>query len=349
MSEEKNIKILCVEDEQDIRENIVEILRDEGFEVLEASSGRSGFEVFVNDNPDLIISDIMMPELDGYGLLKLVRENKNTRNSAIPFIFLTALGQKSDVIKGVSMLANDYLIKPIDFDLMIVKVKEKAANIIKLKEAQRRAISNLKNQVSNIIPSEALSYIDLIAKISANLKQEPYGPLPHRHYLEDFEKIYLNSIKLRSSIGNAFDNLSVENKFNAEEEIFDILNFITNFIGALGEKFKARIRLDKNFEELSLLVVRLDSAVFSDALRKILVGIFKIEFDGELNIKVMKDHLDQVAVIFYLQSISRNQILNNEDSSQISKILDKQNCRFEIVDGRENTAILLIPDYRLVK
>ena len=78
----EKIKVLCVEDEQDIRENIVEILRDEGFEVFEAANGKQGFEVFMQQKPDLIISDIMMSELDGYGLLKMVRESKNVRNKS---------------------------------------------------------------------------------------------------------------------------------------------------------------------------------------------------------------------------------------------------------------------------
>ena len=104
MSEEIKAKILCVEDEQDIRENIADILRDEGFEVFEAKNGKEGFDSFLKNKPHLVISDIMMPEVDGYGLLKLVREDKTSRNSTVPFIFLTALGQKDNVINLQQMI-----------------------------------------------------------------------------------------------------------------------------------------------------------------------------------------------------------------------------------------------------
>ena len=135
MTEERKIKVLIVEDERDIRENMVEILRDEGFEVVEAENGRQGFEVFLQQKPDVIISDIMMPEVDGYGLLSLIRENKNIRNNNVPFIFLSALGQKENVIKGVDLSANDYLVKPVDFDLMIAKIREKTVNASRVAES----------------------------------------------------------------------------------------------------------------------------------------------------------------------------------------------------------------------
>ena len=77
---DKKIKILCVEDEIDIRSNIADILRDEGYEVFEAGNGYQGYESFIQEKPDLIISDIMMPELDGYGLLKLVRDTSGLKN-----------------------------------------------------------------------------------------------------------------------------------------------------------------------------------------------------------------------------------------------------------------------------
>ncbi|MDA0902273.1 MAG: response regulator, partial [Proteobacteria bacterium] len=121
-------KILCVEDEQEIRETISEILRDEGFEVFEASNGKEAVEVFLENNPDLVISDIMMPEVSGYDLLKIIRENKSISNNNVPFIFLSALSKKEDVIKGAELSANDYLTKPVDFDLLIAKIKEKSKN-----------------------------------------------------------------------------------------------------------------------------------------------------------------------------------------------------------------------------
>ena len=350
MSEERKIKILCVEDEQDIRENISEILRDEGFEVFEANNGKQGFESFMQNKPDLVISDIMMPEADGYALLQMIRESKNVRNNTVPFIFLTALAQKDNVIKGIDLSANDYLVKPIDFDLMIAKVKEKTSNSLKVQEGHNRNIKNIKSQVSIILPTELFSYLDSISQISSILKEEPYGPLPHRRYLEDLDKIYINAMKLRSSIANSLDESVIDHKLNAEEEVFTIGGFLDEFIGGLSEKFSSRIKFDRPFEEDSLPRLKIDRLILLDALRKIFAGLFKSDPEAMINVVVMLDHLDQLVVIFYLKSQHQNiDLRDNLNESQISKILDKQSCRFDIVDAKENTAILTIPVHRLLK
>src|SRR3989338_5669152 len=183
MTEEAyKIKVICAEDEAEIRETIAEILRDEGFEVIEARNGREAFELYLQHKPNVIISDIMMPEVDGYALLKLVRESRD-KNNNVPFLFLSALGQKEHIVKGVSLSANDYLVKPIDFEILIAKVKEKAMSAMKLQKVHEVGIKNIKTQISTILPSEVSSYLDNIIQLSKIMKEEPYGPLPHRRYL----------------------------------------------------------------------------------------------------------------------------------------------------------------------
>lgn len=105
-------KILIIEDNNDIRENVVEILELAGYNVFEASNGRTGVDLAVKNIPDVILCDIMMPELDGYGVLYML--NKNPVTSAIPFIFLTAKAERVDLRKGMEMGADDYLTKPFD-------------------------------------------------------------------------------------------------------------------------------------------------------------------------------------------------------------------------------------------
>ena len=349
MTEERKIKILCAEDEQDIRENIADILRDEGFEVFEAENGKIAFESFMQNKPDLVISDIMMPELDGYGFLKLVRESKNTRNNTVPFIFLSALGQKENIIKGVNSSANDYLIKPIDFELMIAKVKEKTINALKIQASHERNIDNIKSQVALILPSELFSYLDVISQVSGILKEEPYGPFPHRRYLEDITKIHLNALKLRSSISNSLDEAVIGQRLNVDEEVFVAGNFIQEFIAGLSEKFRSKIEFQPPFEEETVPRIKIDRLILLDAFRKIFAGMFKTDHAAQVTVNLMTDHLDQLVIIFYLNSQIENPNLRDHlDESQVSKILDKQNCRFEIVQEKENTAVLTIPSYRLV-
>jgi CRP/FNR family transcriptional regulator, polysaccharide utilization system transcription regulator len=104
--------ILLIEDNREMRENTAEILELSDYNVLTASHGKEGVELAKVHKPDLIICDIMMPELDGYGVLHML--SKNDETAGIPFIFLTAKAEKSDFRKGMTMGADDYLTKPYD-------------------------------------------------------------------------------------------------------------------------------------------------------------------------------------------------------------------------------------------
>ncbi|HVY74542.1 MAG TPA: response regulator [Puia sp.] len=104
--------ILIIDDHQDIRENIAEILSLAGYHTLTAENGKRGVELALASSPDLIVCDIMMPELDGYGVLHLVRKNPATAGT--PFIFLTAKMERTDFRKGMEMGADDYITKPFD-------------------------------------------------------------------------------------------------------------------------------------------------------------------------------------------------------------------------------------------
>jgi CRP/FNR family transcriptional regulator, cyclic AMP receptor protein len=105
-------KILIIEDNDEVRENTAEILELSNYNVITAENGKIGVEKALEERPDLIICDIMMPVLDGYGVFHLLSKHKET--SAIPFIFLTAKSEKSDFRKGMEMGADDYITKPFD-------------------------------------------------------------------------------------------------------------------------------------------------------------------------------------------------------------------------------------------
>ncbi len=107
-----NKVILLIEDNKDIRESTLEILALADYEVIEADNGKKGVELALQHRPDLIICDIMMPELDGYGVLFAL--SKNEKTASIPFIFLTAKAERNDMRKGMEMGADDYLTKPFD-------------------------------------------------------------------------------------------------------------------------------------------------------------------------------------------------------------------------------------------
>ena len=116
---ENNKKILLVEDDQNFGIILRDYLTLNDFEVTLAKNGMEGFEKFKKDNFDLCILDVMMPYKDGYTLAKEIRE----KNKEVPLVFLTAKSMKEDVIKGYKVGADDYLNKPFDSDVLLMKIK----------------------------------------------------------------------------------------------------------------------------------------------------------------------------------------------------------------------------------
>lgn len=124
-------KLLLIEDNNELRENTAEILELAGYEVHSAENGKKGVELALKEIPELIICDIMMPELDGYGVIHLLNKNESTKN--IPFIFLTAKTEKSDLRKGMELGADDYITKPFnDIELLTaIEIRLKKTEALK--------------------------------------------------------------------------------------------------------------------------------------------------------------------------------------------------------------------------
>lgn len=118
-------KILVIEDEPDMRRNLTTILRLEKFVPLAAANGREGIALALKEIPDLILCDVMMPEIDGYGVLKELHNHPATMN--VPFIFLTAKGEKADVRSGMNLGADDYLTKPVDKSELLRAIRTRLA------------------------------------------------------------------------------------------------------------------------------------------------------------------------------------------------------------------------------
>lgn len=127
--------ILIIEDQPDMRENIATILEMEDHAVLEASNGRQGIALAREEKPDLILCDVMMPELDGYGVLQELRKDRTI--SGTPFIFLTARGEKRDQREGMNLGADDYLTKPVSAQDLLAAVSARLE-----RESKRNASFN---------------------------------------------------------------------------------------------------------------------------------------------------------------------------------------------------------------
>lgn len=184
-------KIVLVEDNNEIRENTSEILEMANYHVASAANGKEGYELAVKEKPDLIVCDIMMPVLDGYGLLHLINKNENLKNT--PFIFLTAKTERSDFRKGMEMGADDYITKPFT-DIELLNAIESRLQKAKAQNARMSAAKGLEDFFEEIKNEDALDKLTDSKIINHyKKKQRVYSEGNHPHSL-----YYLSSGKIRT-------------------------------------------------------------------------------------------------------------------------------------------------------
>lgn len=134
--------ILCVDDEQDLLRDIAEELAEAGYTAIEAGNGSEALARMKDHRPDLILCDISMPGLDGFGLLEAVQA-MGSDYADIPFVFLSALANPREVVKGKRLGADDYLVKPIDYDLLLATVEARLRQIERINSAHQAAVTEL--------------------------------------------------------------------------------------------------------------------------------------------------------------------------------------------------------------
>ena len=141
-------KILLIEDNLDVRENTAEILELANYTVCTAPDGKDGVEMARKEKPDLIICDIMMPVLDGYGVLHMLNKNEELRN--IPFIFLTAKTERLDFRKGMEMGADDYITKPFTELELLNAIEQRLKKVDVYKKKYTKADEGMRNLLEDI-------------------------------------------------------------------------------------------------------------------------------------------------------------------------------------------------------
>ncbi|MGF2038307.1 MAG: EAL domain-containing response regulator [Nostoc sp. CmiVER01] len=171
-------KILIIEDEEAVRENILDLLKAESFETIAAANGRIGLHLAISEVPDLILCDMMMPQLDGYGVLTALRQDPST--VTIPFIFLTAKSAKSDFRQGMNMGADDYITKPFTRAELLSAIMNRLE-----KHATLKRYLSPKAVINNLSPKMQLLEISLHRAIK-------------QHNFEEFEIHYQPIVDIAS-------------------------------------------------------------------------------------------------------------------------------------------------------
>ena len=164
-------KILVIEDEVEIRTNLVDLLELEDYVVVSADNGVNGIIGAFEHHPDLILCDVMMPEVDGYDVLQAVRQEPETATT--PFIFLTALADKGDIRQGMLKGADDYLTKPFTRHDVIATVEaqlERQSRMTGKREQQAAQIADLMTEIQQFRDALSEDQAQLITELRTQLR-----------------------------------------------------------------------------------------------------------------------------------------------------------------------------------
>ena len=177
-------KILLIEDNLEVRENTEEILTLANYEVITAANGKIGVELAQQQKPDLIICDIMMPELDGYGVLHIL--GKKDETARIPFVFLTAKTEKTDIRKGMTLGADDYLTKPFDDTDLLNAIEarlRKSAMQQQVYESNPEGLENFINDAKAVLNINELGKDKKVRSLKKKTEVFAEGDMPLHVYL----------------------------------------------------------------------------------------------------------------------------------------------------------------------
>jgi two-component system, sensor histidine kinase and response regulator len=236
----RKAKVLVVEDDIHLLEGIRDILELDGYSVLTAENGNHGLEVLNNQTspPDLIVSDIMMPKMDGIQFLKEVR--KESRWLDIPFIFLTAKGEKSDYQKGMRLGVDDYVVKPYDPGDLLVKIQSRLERLRDLRKRHAEVMGNLKKQILTMLNHEFRTPLTFVVAY-ADMLNEP--DIDQKDVLSYLKGVSDGAERLRNLIENFILLVEIETG-----DIQNTYSWRKRSVENVNEIFTAAVERVKVFE-----------------------------------------------------------------------------------------------------
>lgn len=277
-------QILVIEDEEDIRTIIVEILRAENFDVIEAENGEIGVQFAKNKSPDLIICDIKMPKLDGYGVMIQLQESPSTQT--IPLIFLTAKSMKSDLRMGMELGADDYLTKPFTRDELLGAITTRLAKQMAVEQESQKQVDELRDSITHSLPHELRTPLNGILNL-AQFLIEDYDTIERNEAMEMLQEICVSGERLYRLTHNflLYAELSrIEQQPKQARKLLDYgeQSFTRAIIQDLAiQKCQKVDRKDDLHLELQEVVVKISKSKFNKIVEEIIDNAFKFSDFGK--------------------------------------------------------------------
>ncbi len=209
-------KILVIEDNRSIRESILNLLEEKGFRAIGAEDGQVGTKVAQEYLPDLILCDVVMPGLDGYGVLSNLRQHGDT--STIPFIFLTSMSAKESFRYGMQLGADDYLTKPCSPDELLGAITSRFDKQAAIANQSQKQLENLRNSIALSLPHEFRTPLNGILGLTEVLIED-HEQIDRKEILEIAQGVHRSAERLYKLIQNFLLYAELETALRDDERI----------------------------------------------------------------------------------------------------------------------------------
>lgn len=297
-------KILVIEDTENVRENIAEILESEEFDVQAAENGEIGIELAKKYQPDLILCDIMMPGIDGYEVIRQLRENDPTATT--PFIFLTAKGTVDNIREGMLLGADDYIPKPFTIDQLLNAVNTRLDRIHKFQEKADETVKTLTHKIGLPFASDLKEPMKTIVGFSEMIATG-YPNMEKQEIVDFVDLIHKAGLKLKNTVSKTMnyyrlealelktEELATLKESRSEEPDIIIENSARETTGSakregdlmLSLSGKAPVKMPSDF--LSMLTNELVENACKFSTRKTGIKVISIVKDGRFQLTIEDD------------------------------------------------------------
>jgi DNA-binding response OmpR family regulator len=278
-------KILVIEDEDNIRDSICEMLRAENFSVVEAEDGHIGVQLAKEEIPDLVICDVMMPQLDGYGVLYQLRDDPSTQT--LPFIFLSAKSAKEDMRLGMDLGGDDYLTKPFTRQELLSAITTRLAKQKAVERKAQQKLDDLRENITYSLPHELRTPLNSILN-NSKLLLESYETTEQQEALKMLGNIHSSGLRLYRLIQN-FLLYAELSRIEKEPRLARTLvergekSFIRTLIKEITWQKAVQTNRQKDLNlDIQEAQVQLSSAKIKKIIEEIVDNAFKFSSAGEI-------------------------------------------------------------------